>query len=214
MGHGGHDTELVRCFRSARVLTIEDLRHRFSVSRATAFRWLGEHGYFSSYNRRGMYVTVEEAAHFDSRGLWCFKGACFSRHGTLKATVEHFVTAGASGMTHEELSDLLGVRVHNPLVELVNDGAISRERVGAVFVYTSAEEEIRTAQIGVRMESGATAAKPSSQQIIAVLLELIPDPKVSREEIAARCQRSGTRVPREMVDAIFAKYDLGKERGL
>jgi hypothetical protein len=212
MGHGGREAVLARCFRSARVLTIEELRHRFSVSRATAFRWLGEHGYLSSYNHRGMYVTIEEVAHFDSRGLWCFKGACFSRHGTLKATVEHFVTASASGMVHEELSELLGVRVHNPLLDLLHKGAISRERVGPVFVYTSTEEEIRTAQVNARMASGAAAPRPTSPQIIAVLLELIGDPKVSREEIVARCQRSGARISRATVDSIFAKYDLDKKR--
>ena len=214
MGHGGRVAELVRCFRSARILTIEELRRRFSVSRATVFRWLGEHGYLSSYNHRGKYVTIEEVAHFDSRGLWCFQGACFSRHGTLKATVEHFVLASAGGMAHEELSELLGVRVHNPLLDLVNEGAISREQVGPVFVHTSAEEEIRTAQVGARMASGAAAPRPTSLQVIAVLLELIRDPQVSSEEIVARCQRSGARISRATVDSIFAKYDLDKERAL
>lgn len=208
------EADFVRTFRDARVLTLEDLRHRFSISRATAFRWLGEHGYFSSYNHRGRYFTIEEVARFDSRGLFCFGDACFSRYGTLKDTVAHFVADSTAGMTHEELSELLGVRVHNALLELVNEGAISRERIGPVFLYTSAEKEKGADQVRVRMASGASDFEPTSRQIIAVLLELVRDAEASREEIAARCQRSGVQLGRATVDAVFTLYDLEKKRAL
>ena len=206
-------TNFVACFRGAQVLTIDELRGRISVSRATALRRLAEHGYFSSYNHRGRYLTIGEVARFDSRGLWCFKDACFSRHGTLKNTVKHFVNTGDLGMTHQELSEILGVRVHNPLLDLVTEGAISRERIGPVFVYVNPATEAREAQIRARrclLEH--PAARPTSRQVIAVLLELIRDPKASREEIVARCQRGGVKITRETVDAIFTQNELDKKR--
>ena len=206
-------TNFVACFRSAQVLTIDELRRRISVSRATALRRLAEHGYFSSYNHRGRYLTIEEVARFDSRGLWCFKDACFSRHGTLKNTVRHFVTASDSGMPHEELSELLGVRVHNPLLDLVTEGAISRKRMGAMFVYVSPAAAVREAQLRARSSiPDKAASRPTSRQVIAVLVELIRDPKVCREEIVARCQRGGVKITRETMGAIFTRYDLGKKR--
>ena len=206
-------TDLVPCFRSARVLTVDELRRRLAVSRATALRRLSEHGYFSSYNHRGRYLTIEEVARFDSRGLWCFTDACFSRRGTLQNTVGHFVTTSDAGTTHEELSGLLGVRVHNPLLDLVHEGAISRERTGSVFVYVSPVERVREAQLRARSSlPHEPTLRPTSRQVIAVLLELVRDPKASREEIVSRCQRGGVRITKEAVAAIFSRHDLDKKR--
>lgn len=212
MGRPRLETDVVGIFRSARVLAIDEVMHRLSVSRRTAFRRLEEHGYLSSYNHSGRYVTLKEIPRFDSRGLWCRKDARFSRFGTLKATVEHFVTGSRAGMTHEELSELLAVRAQNPLLELVSEGAISRERIGSSFVYLATAEKVRDAQIGIRTESGESGLRPTSRQIIAVLLLLIEEPKASREEVVAGCQRKGVRTTREAVDAIFAEYDLDKKR--
>ncbi len=207
--------DLVATFRSAGVLTIDELVRRLSISRRTVLRRLAEHGYFSSYNHCGRYLTIEELADFDSRGLWAFKAARFSRYGTLKETVGRFVDASTSGMTHQELCELLGVRVHNPLLDLTNEGVIDRERLGPVFVYLSAATEVREAQIRARSSSlGEVARRPTSRQVIAVLLELIRDPKASREEIVSRCQRSGVRIRRETLDRIFSQYDLDKKRAL
>ena len=206
-------TDIVALFRSARVLTIGDLVSRLSVSRRTVLRRLREHEYFSSYNHRGRYLTIDEVAGFDSRGLFSHAVARFSRHGTLKETVKHFVCASTSGMTHEELCELLGVRVHNPLLDLTCDGAIDRQRHGPVFVYVSTATDVREAQIRARsLAPIEVAPRPTSRQVIAVLLELIQDPKGSREEIVSRCHRSGVRFTREILDAIFTRHDLDKKR--
>lgn len=206
-------TSLVPSFRSARMLTLDELVRRLSVSRRTVLRRLAEHGYFSSYNHSGRYLTIEEAADFDSRGLFTFKEARFSRLGTLKETVRHFVYESASGMTHEELCELLGVRVHNTLLALTNEGAIGRERLGPVFVYTSAAAEVREAQIRARSSSlGDAVLRPTSRQVIAVLLELLRAPRASREEIVSCCQRSGVRITRQTLDAISFRYDLDEKQ--
>lgn len=206
-------TDLARCFRNARVLTVEELCRRLSVSRATAFRRLAEHGYFSSYNHRGRYLTIEEVARFDPRGLWCFKNARFSRHGTLKLTVERFVVESRTGMTQEELSEVLGVQVHNSLLDLVQDGAIGRVRLGSVFLYVSPAPQARQAQIAARgTASEGRPPRPGNRQVIAVLLVLVEHPEVGRVELVRRCRASGVDMTRAAVDAIFTRYDLDKKR--
>ena len=70
-------------------------------------------------------------------GLWVWKAASFSRCGSLKETVWHFVEESEQGMTQEELASLLEVRTHNPLLELVEEGWLHRERLGPTFVYLS-----------------------------------------------------------------------------
>jgi len=177
-------------------------------------RRLDEHGYYSSYNHSGRFLTVEEVADFDSRGLWVWKTARFSRHGNLKQTVNFFVENSPQGITHEELATLLGVRAHNPLLELIQEQKIRRERLGPTFVYLSRKTSLRAKQVRRRKSLLAQPKRPrpSSRQIIATLLQLIKDPVASRQQIVLRCQRSGVPISRELVDAIFQTYDLDKKR--
>ncbi len=48
MGRPRKETDIVATFRSARVLTLDDIGHRLSISRSTVLRRLAEHGYVSS----------------------------------------------------------------------------------------------------------------------------------------------------------------------
>lgn len=206
--------EIVAAFQRARVLTLHELVERLRLSRATVARRLSEHGYYSSYNQRGKFLTVNEVAEFDPRGLWAWKTARFSRHGGLLETAEHFIEASDCGMTHEELSAVLGLRLHNSLLELVRRGRVHREQIGPTFVYLSPRTRVRRQQIRRRCSllEEQQRAQPTSQQVIAILLELIRDPKASRDEIAERCRRAGTKLTRAVVDATFEAYDLDKKR--
>ena len=117
-------------------------------------------------------------------------------------------------MTHDELATLLGVRAHNTLRTLVQEERIRRERLGPTFVYLSRRASIRREQVGRRKAVVAESRKPrpTSRQVIATLLELIKDPQASRQQLVVRCQRSGVSISRELLDAIFEKYDLDKKR--
>lgn len=70
MGRPRKKLSLVGTFLGPRVLTLSELSHRLNCSRTTVLRRLKEHGYYSSYNHRGKFMTIEEAARFDSHGLW------------------------------------------------------------------------------------------------------------------------------------------------
>jgi hypothetical protein len=159
-------------------------------------------------------VTIDEVADFDSRGLWVWKTARFSKHGNLKETVNYFVQSSTAGMTHRELALLLGVRAHNALLELVAEERMRRERLGGAFVYLSRKAAIRRKQVRRRRSLLVEREKlrPTSRQIIATLLELIQEPRAQRREIAIRCERAGVSISHELVDAIFEKYDLDKKR--
>ena len=207
---------LVKIFLAPRVLTLPQLSNRLACSSRTVLRRLKEHGYFASYNYRGRFMTIEEVASFDSRGLWLCKGARFSKHGTLRRTVQQFVQDSERGMTHEELATLLGLRVHDPLLHLVNEGKIRRERLGPSFVYFCRKRSIQKTQTRERKEFIKTLEKPrtTSRQKIATLLELIKDPKAIRREIVVRLRRGGVDITHEVVDAIFEQFDLDKKRAL
>jgi hypothetical protein len=207
---------LVKMFLAPRIITLDELCEKLRISRSTVIRRLREHRYYSSYNLAGKFLTIEEVAEFDARGLWSWKGARFSRYGTLKNTVEHFVQASVRGMTHEELVTLLSVRTHNVLLELVEADRIQRARLGTTFVYLNSQGAVQREQI-LRRESHLGDVQkpvPTSRQVIAALIELIQDRHVQREEVVARCRRAGVTISRNLVDAIFETYDLDKKRAL
>lgn len=214
MARPRRELPLVKVFLAPRVLTIEELLRKLDASRSTILRRLEEHGYYSSYNHSGRFLTIAEVAEFDSRGLWSFRTARFSTHGSLGRTVEHFVNSSDSGLNHHELASLLGVRVHNVLLDLVEDGRVTRQQIGGSYVYLSSKSRVRRNQAKRRtaLVKEAETPRASSRQIIATLLELIKDSEATPGEIAARCQRAGTSISRQLVEAIFERYDLDKKR--
>ena len=59
--------DVVQTFRAARVLTLDQLCRKMCSSRSTVLRRLDEHGYHSSYNHSGKFLTIDEVAEFDCR---------------------------------------------------------------------------------------------------------------------------------------------------
>lgn len=210
------ELDVVQTFRAARILTLDQLCRKMRSSRSTVLRRLDEHGYHSSYNHSGKFLTIDEVTEFDSRGLWAWNVARFSKYGSLKETVWHFVEDSNQGMTHAELATLLGVRAHNSLLELVEEEWLRRERLGPMFVYLSHTASVRREQVRRRISllEESKRPRPTSRQIVATLLELIGDPQASRQQIVLRCQSGGVSVSRELVDVIFETYDLDKKRAL
>lgn len=73
------------------MLTLDQLGRKLGASSRTVVRRLVEHGYFTSYNLKGRFLTIEEVADFDARGLWVWNQARFSEHWTLKETAQRFI---------------------------------------------------------------------------------------------------------------------------
>lgn len=207
------ECDVQQTFRGPRVLSLPQLCRRLHASRSTVLRRLAEIDYYSSYNHAGKFFTIGSAARFDDRGLWVHHSARFSQHGNLKQTVLHFVQQSSQGMTHEELNELLGVRTHNTLLTLVQEEKLHRERLGPTFVYFTVTVSRRRRQLRERARlASPVRPRPTSPQIIAVLLELIHDPRSDRRQIMQRCQRKGVSISRPVVDVIFERYELDKKR--
>jgi len=64
----------------------------------------------------------------------------FSRAGTLKRTTADLVRISEAGRTHPELEQIVRVRVHNTLLDLVEEKEIGRERLGGLTIYVSPDK--------------------------------------------------------------------------
>ena len=215
MSRPRREIAVLKAFSAPCVLTLQQLCQIFRCSRATILRRLAEHSYYTSYNHSGKFLTIPELAQFDSQGLWTYKTARFSKYGTLKETVAYLTQCSPLGMTHEELTTLLTVRVHNTLLQLTREGTLRRQRIGPTFVYLHAQRPSRSEQVRQRKATLAAArptVRPTSQQTIATLLQLIQDPQATRQQIVSRCQRGGVSLTPQVVEAIFERYELDKKR--
>jgi hypothetical protein len=207
---------LQRLFAQRRVADLTQLGRALGTgSRMSIFRRLSALGYLSSYTHAGSYYTLASVPEFDAEGLWRWEHVGFSRDGTLKATVQRVVETADAGHTQRELQLRLGVRVHNALLEAVEEKRLRRERVEDEYVYVAAERGRASAQLERRRaitSAGVTAlAGPALE--VEVLLEIIhgerlPEPDATK--LAARLAARGIRASADEVAAVLEQHGLKK----
>jgi hypothetical protein len=113
----------------------------------TIFRKLRELDHITSYSHRGRFYALRESVRFDADGLWSHQSIWFSRYGTLLNTAENFVNQADAGYFAEELAESLHVEVHDALLELVRQDRIVRQQVSGLYLYTSANPDVRRTQM-------------------------------------------------------------------
>src|SRR3990170_1034399 len=142
---------IARLLRRRTIATMDELKAALGSSvDMTVFRKLRALAYLASYSHRGKYYALQEAAQFDERGLWAYRGVRFSRWGSLVDTVEAFVARATGGYLAAELAVQLGVEVKQPLLGLVRAGRVAREEHAGRSLYCSVERDRRRQQLPSR----------------------------------------------------------------
>lgn len=164
------DVDTLRRFlRSHKIATLAELKQALGTSTdLTVFRKLRLLDYLSSYTHSGRYYTLPSIARFDDLGLWSYEAVCFSRYGTLLATVETFVNRSPKGYLAEELARTLHAEVQEPLRQLVEHKRLSRTELARRYLYTSSDPTSRRSQIRARGTAQAVplaVADPSLVQV-------------------------------------------------
>ena len=201
---------LQELFQSSTVVELAEIQATLdNASRATAFRYLKQVPYRSSYNHNGHYYTRYNPAQYDRFGLFSHQGILFSRDGSLSATVVRAVQEAEAGLTQRELRERLRVRVQVVLAEAMRRGVIDRERVERWFVYTHVDPDIRQAQLQNRRALMlAAVAEISDAVIIQVLLTLLRHPGSDAAHVVRHLHGHSPPIPMEQVRAVFDRYDL------
>lgn len=131
-----HADSLVTLLRRERIATIEQLKATLGTSvDMTVFRKLREIPYHTSYSHRGRYYALDDVAHFDKRGLWTYRDVHFSRLGSLVETSERFVSDAVQGLFASELAQIVQVDVAEPLLRLVREERLARQKVAGAYLY-------------------------------------------------------------------------------
>lgn len=209
--------QIAALFRKTPVMQMADIERSVRPrSRRSLFRDLTALRYLSSYTHTGSYYTLASVPEFDADGLWRYQSSGFSRDGTLKATVQRLVETSDAGRTQHELRLRLGVRVHNPLLDLVEDKKLGREPIDNEYVYLAAERARATVQLGSRrtlLAAEAATPTPTAALEVEVLLEVIHGARVPPPDAAtvtARLASRGIRAHVSEVAAVLVRHGLKK----
>ena len=207
--------QLMQLFNKSSVLDMETIQRLFPHrSRCSIFRDLNKIGYISSYNNTGAFYTLKGIPQFDGNGIWKHNGVYFSARGSLKETVNYLVDISTAGRTHPELEEIVYLRVHNTLLDLISARAIFREKIDGVYVYTNINPDIRLVQLKERQQQSEQKHRISSLSpytIVEILLTVIKHQDHSASGIHDALSKKGVRVTPNEVESVFQYYDLGKK---
>jgi hypothetical protein len=204
---------LKELFMKQKVLTIKEVMHDIqATTRMTAYKYMRQIDYLSSYTHAGRYYTLKNIPEFDKDGLWHFGDIGFSRYGTLMDTIVHLINHSKSGKTNSDLEKQQRIYVQNALLSLVKDKKISREQQDGVYVYFSADPETSRRQMKKRNEKGYRQRLPEwivAEILIEIIRFLAGRPDI--DEIAMRLSKRGSLITRAQVEQVFEEHDLKKK---
>ena len=200
-------------FHAKKILTIEELSELQCCSLITSRRRLKQWRALTSYNQNNRYYTLSTIPVFSKEGLWHYQGVFFSKYGTCKQTVIHFVERSKNGLSNTELSEVLGGNPNSLLAHFKKIPGIRKERYGRDVVYFSDTTEKYEVQKRNRFppEPAAIELPPDAQAII-MLVELIHNPGMSIDELSAQLQGKGHEIKSGSVAALFQKYGIDKKK--
>lgn len=142
---------------------------------------------YTSYNHNGKYYTLPQVPQFNRHGLWRYKDVAFSKHGNLKKTIIHTVTASPAGLSGRQLGELLGLSPRSFLHHFRRCPGIYREKYDGVYIYFSDTDEVYEKQVQQR---SAIVHRPpivtlSDPEAVMILVAVIRHHGISAEDIFA-----------------------------
>ncbi len=200
-------------FLKNEVLDMKQLLKTISAtSRMTAFRYLQELHYLTSYTHMGKYYTLPEVVQFDENGFWYHGDIGFSSHGTLIDTLQWVISTSESGKTSSELDKLFRVRVQNSLQKLLKPNRIRSIKSQKQVLYTSFDHATHQKQLEKRQAIDKKKALPSwivADVLIEALRSLSATPKI--DDVMNRLKKRGSSITYEQVKQVFEEQDLEKK---
>lgn len=207
---------LVDAIRKHDMLPIGELCRIAGRSPLTVWRVLKPIGYYTSFNFNARFYTLRDIPEFDRDGLWFCRDVGFSSHGSLTRTLVALVEASPMGMTPNEVTALLRVRVQNQLFHLFAQEKLGRTPWGRAHVYLSVDEEKQDEQARRRRRAPVTPAAGTESPLtdaetIAILAEIVRSPRSSARRLAAVLSARGMAVTAQKVFTVIERYELPKK---
>jgi len=142
---------LLELLKKKKIATMQELKLALGTNaEATVYRKLNDISGITSYSHRGKYYTLDTTPEWDAFGLWSFRSVWFSARGTLISTIENLVGTSKGGYYTSELENILHVEVKVPLLKLLSEKRIERQKIFGRYLYISTEKDKLRIQITER----------------------------------------------------------------
>jgi transposase len=205
--------QLQQLFAQRKCWTIEELVRELDYSTISVRRFLMDVGYFSSFTHNNNWYTLRSIPLFDKYGLWFFDNIGFSKHGSLKKTILHFIAKSPQGLSAKQLAERLRVPCHAVLNHMYKGGAVTRFKTQQEFVYLASDEQHKNRQLA-RLQSQVVEVRTpeplSAQAAVFVLVEFIKRPEASFLELSQAVAKKQVIATPEAIAQFFREHDLKK----
>jgi len=214
-----HDKSFKDLLFKKKILTMQQLTNEIGCSYMTVLRHLKSHkpGYLTSYNFNARYYTLADIPEFDQYGLWTFQNVRFCKYGSLTNTITQLIAHSPKGLEIKEIEEILNVNVAPIVTRLFKQGCINRKKLGGIFFYFNTSDSEMEKQLKEHQEEEREKISlllPEPERIIAVLVDVIKDPRAKLFEIHNRLSTMGIKISPDEIKAIFLYYDLKKKKRL
>jgi hypothetical protein len=208
--------ELAEYIKSRIVVEFEELKTRFPGRSESSFRRdSSKLECVTCFTDNSKYSTLPDIPDYDGFGLWQYGAIRFSKHGTIKETARVLIGGSACGLSHTDLSDILGIPLYNPLRALLKEGAVTCETDGHRMTFFSGDDEA-----GKRQRSNSPGAVRHSADhpfnlhvtidlLLAVLLE--NEDTADKAYLFLKADKYPD-ITRKEVDEIFGFYRLAEKK--
>lgn len=195
-----------------KIFTLNRLMSALGCSMPSARVKLKQWKAYASYNQNGRYYSLPTVPCFDDNGLWFYEDVFFCRYGNLRNTVVHLVNHSPSGLTGNEIGNLVRLSPRSFLHHFRNVEGIHREKIEGVYVYFS-DDPIRYKE-QVRQRSVVLVARQKSlteADMVVILAALIRHHGILEEDILALPEIQARKISALVIREFLDRHGLLKK---
>lgn len=198
-------------FKEFKVLTLEQASREKGCSIRTIQRQFAKLPIIRSYNKNSKYHTLTEIAVFNQHGIWSYRDIHFSKYGTLKQTVKKLILESDSGLSGNEIGEIVRLVPRSFMHHFNKMEGIFREKHQGVYVYFSADSKTFENQSSNRI-GAVDDHKLDDTVVIKILVEYIKQPEKSIHELAKTINaRRSCQISAFQIENLFSQHGLLKK---
>ena len=195
-----------------KVFTIDRLISTLGCSIPSARVKLKQWKAYTSYNQNGRYYTLPTVPRFDVNDLWFYENVFFCRYGNLRNTVVHLIDNSPSGLSANEIGDLVRLSPRSFLHHFRDVEGIYREKIEGVYVYFSDNPVRHKEQTQQRLNVLAGTQKTIAEADAVVILgALIRHHGISEKDIISLPEIQTRKISAFVIRAFLDRHGLLKK---
>lgn len=203
---------IFRFLEDIKIFTLDKLVSSLSCSIPAARLKLKQWKAYTSYNKNSRYYAMPTVPRFDENGLWHYENIFFSKYGNLKNTVIHLINNSASGLSGNEIGDIVRLAPRSFLHHFRNAAGIHREKREGVYIYFSDDSDRYEEQLQSRLSIlPPTVGLFTDADAVVILTALIKHCDICLEDIMTLPEVRGRKFSPVVIHEFLDRHGLLKK---